>query len=74
MDWLDSLEARNRSQAKYDKNHTKGVYLKLNLKTDKDIIQWLWSQKSIQGSIKKLIREDIHRQNDPNIQGGGSSL
>lgn len=43
MDWLDSLEARNRAQAKYDKEHTKGVYMKLNLRTDMDIIRWMWA-------------------------------
>lgn len=62
MDWLDSLDARNKAQAKYDKIHTKGVYLKLNLETDRDIIQWMWRQTSTQGSIKRLIREDIRRQ------------
>ena len=63
MDWLDSLEARNRAQAKYDKEHTKGVYMKLNLRTDMDIIRWMWAQNSVQGSIKRLIREDICRKN-----------
>ena len=63
MDWLDSSKARNRAQAKYDKEHTKGVYMKLNLRTDTDIIRWMWAQGSVQGSIKRLIREDICRKN-----------
>ena len=61
-DWLDSIEARNKAQAKYDKQHTQGLYIKLNLKTDLDIIQWLWAQSSKQGAIKNLIREDIARK------------
>lgn len=61
MEWMEQVEARNRSQAKYDKAHTKGIYLKLNLRTDKDIIWWTWSQQSVQGSIKKLIREELQK-------------
>ena len=60
-DWLESVESRNKKQAKYDKEHTVGFYMKLNTKTDSDIIKWLWTQKSKQGAIKKLIREEIER-------------
>lgn len=74
MDWLDSLEARNRAQAKYDKEHTKGVYMKLNLRTDMDIIRWMWAQDSVQGSIKTLIREDIRRKNEMKSKEGVSTL
>ena len=58
-DWIDTIEARTRAQAKYDKEHTKGLYIKLNIRTDLDIIQWLWAQPSKQGAIKALIRQDI---------------
>lgn len=61
-DWLDSIQSRNKAQAKYDKEHTQGLYIKLNLKTDLDIIQWLWKQSSKQGAIKQLIREEIKRE------------
>lgn len=61
-DWLDSIESRNKAQAKYDKEHTKGLYIKLNVKTDLDIIRWLWAQPSKQGAIKQLIREEIARK------------
>ncbi len=72
MDWLETIEARTRAQAKYDKEHTKGLYMKLNLRTDIDIIRWTWSQKSVQGSIKRLIREDIRRkQEEADGQGKG---
>lgn len=63
-DWLDSIEARNRSQAKYDKENTVRLNLKFNIHTDKDIIQWLWQQSSKQGSIKRLIREDIAKERE----------
>ena len=60
-DWLDAIEARTRTQAKYDKKNTVGFYMKLNIHTDQDIIHWMWSQPSKQGSIKRLIREEIAR-------------
>lgn len=46
-------------QQKYDKTHTKGVYLKLNKETDRDILEHLQKQNNKQGYIKKLIREDM---------------
>lgn len=45
--------------ASYDKANTKGVYLKLNKKTDADIIALLADVKNKQGYIKELIRVDI---------------
>lgn len=55
-------EAEKRAKEKYDKEYTKGLYIKLNIRTDKDIIHWLWMQSNKQGRIKELIREDIKRQ------------
>lgn len=54
-------DARKRANAKYDKWHTKGIYLKLNLKTDKDIIEQLERVDNKQGYIKDLIRFDISK-------------
>ena len=53
--------ARTKAQAKYDKNHTVGFYMKLNTGTDQDILTWLEHQESKQGAIKLLIREEIQR-------------
>lgn len=61
-DWLDSTEARNKAQEKYDRAHTTGFYMKLNTRTDSDIIHWLWGQTSKQGAIKRLIRDEISRK------------
>ena len=52
-------EAQKRAVLKYDAKNTKQYHLKLNLKTDADIIQRLEEQESVQGYIKDLIREDI---------------
>ncbi len=54
-------EAQKRATAKYDSGHTKQVKLKLNLKTDSDIIERLDEVGNIQGYIKRLIREDIKK-------------
>ena len=59
--WGMTSESQIRAQAKYDANNTVRFSLKFNIKTDKDIIRWLWNQPSKQGSIKRLIREDIAR-------------
>lgn len=54
-----TTEAMKRSIAKYDAKNTKQIKLKLNLKTDADIIEKLEQVGNVQGYIKKLIREDI---------------
>ena len=49
-------KARAEKKAEYDKKNTKGIYLKLNKKTDSDIIATLETQDNKQGFIKALIR------------------
>ena len=56
-----ATEAQLKAQAKYDAEHTTGVYLKLNNKNDADILDRLASVDNRQGYIKQLIREDIKR-------------
>ena len=55
-------DSQLRAQAWYDSRNTKSYSLKLNLKTDADIIGWLRKKQSIQGTIKELIRAEIRRQ------------
>ena len=64
VNWGLCSEAQTRAQAKYDAEHTKRISLKLNLRTDLDIIKWTWRQHSVQGSIKRLIREEIAREEE----------
>lgn len=56
-----ATEAQKRAVKKYDKENVKGVFLKLNKNTDKDILEKLWSEENVQGYIKRLIREDIKK-------------
>jgi len=51
---------RDERQKKYDKKNTIHVSLKLNLKTDNDIISRI-DMNHKQGSIKELIRQGIKR-------------
>ena len=47
----------------YDKNNTVGLYLKLNKKTDADIITALETCSNKQGFIKRLIRDYLRDEN-----------
>lgn len=45
----------------WDRNNTTQLKLKLNNRTDADILAWLEKQDSKQGAVKKLIRNAISR-------------
>lgn len=53
-----SAESKAR-QLEYDKKMTRFVAMKLNKKTDADILAWLSAQTNMQGYIKELIRRDM---------------
>lgn len=57
-------KAQIKAQAKYDKANTVQITLKLNKKTDADIIEALESVSNKQGYIKELIREDLEMFKD----------
>lgn len=57
-------DSKYEAQSRYDDWNTVQVKLKLNKKTDRDILKWIDSHKysrstSVQGAIKSLIRADI---------------
>lgn len=54
-----SSEAQIRAAAKYDKQNTRLIQLKLNKKTDADILEFLDAQENRQGFIKELIRKHM---------------
>ena len=56
-----ATEAMRRGIAKYDKANTTQIKMKLNNKTDADILAHLDRQENKQGYIKKLIREDMNK-------------
>lgn len=49
------------AQQKYDAANTTRVFIKLNNKTDADIIEKLNSVDNRQGYIKELIRKDLNQ-------------
>lgn len=55
-------KAQLRAQIKYDKNNTVQVKIKLNKKTDSDILEILNVVSNKQGYIKELIRIDRIRK------------
>lgn len=54
-------EAQIKAQAKYDAKNTRQIHLKLNRRTDWDVLEKLDSVPSKQGYIKELIRADLNR-------------
>lgn len=59
-----TYESQKRAVAKYDAAHTKQVKLKLNLRSDQDILERLAEVGNIQGYIKSLIRADIKKETE----------
>ena len=56
-----ATEAQIKAQAKYDSENTRQVHLKLNLRTDGEVLEKLDSVPSKQGYIKELIRADLKK-------------
>lgn len=50
------------ARSRYDAANTRQVKMKLNIKTDADILAWLDAQESKQGAIKQAIRKEIKKQ------------
>jgi hypothetical protein len=48
-------------QERYDRKNTIQVKLKLNMKTDADIIEYLSSLENKQGTLKELIRKELKK-------------
>lgn len=52
-------KAQRAASAKYDKENTKGIYLKLNKNTDAAILEHLTKVGKVQTYIKSLILKDM---------------
>lgn len=65
---IKMTEARKQAQKRYDeqtKDRNYRVCLKFNNKKDNEVAKKLKREKNKQGYIKKLIEEDIVRENTP---------
>lgn len=56
-----ATEAQIKAQKRYDAKNTRQLHLKLNRRTDWDVLEKLDSVPSKQGYIKALIRADLNR-------------
>lgn len=56
------MKKQYKQQGEWDKTNTTQVKLKLNNRTDADIIYRLKEVGNKQGYIKKLIRQDINKK------------
>ena len=52
-------EIQKKAGTKYDRKNTRQIKLKLNKKTDADILNKLDNEQNKQGYIKNLIRKDM---------------
>lgn len=57
-------KAQLKAQAKYDKQHTRQVVLKLNTSSDADILAKLDNENNKQGYIKELVRENMRNRSE----------
>lgn len=55
-------ESAKAAKARYDAKTARYFSLKLNRNTDSEIIEHLEHQESIQAYLKRLIREDMKRE------------
>ena len=56
-----ATEAQLKAGYKYDKANTRQIHLKLNRRTDEDVLEKLDSVPNKQGYIKQLIRADLKK-------------
>ena len=52
-------DAKRKTNMDYDRKNTKLIGMKLNRKTDADILEHLATKDNIQGYLKELIRNDM---------------
>ena len=57
-----TTDAQKRASAKYDAENTRQYHLKLNTKTDRELIQYLAQCQSVQGTIKAALRAWMDKQ------------
>lgn len=57
-----ATEAQIKAQVKYDAENTRQIHLKLNRRTDGDVLDKLDNVANKQGYIKKLIRADLAKK------------
>lgn len=52
----------------YEKENLRQIRLKINRKTEPELLEWIEKQKNIQGYIKQLIRREMPKKAELNNQ------
>ena len=53
--------AQAEYMANYEKENLRQIRLKINRKTEPELLAWIEKQENIQGYIKELIRKDMEQ-------------
>ena len=53
--------AQTEYMANYEKENLRQIRLKINRKTEPELLEWIEKQDNIQGYIKRLILDDMER-------------
>lgn len=56
-------------QERYDVRNRKIITFKLNINTDADIFAWFEKQGNKQGALKKLVRDQIQKEQQTEQDG-----
>ena len=56
--------AQTEYMANYEKENLRQIRLKINRKTEPELLEWIEKQDNIQGYIKRLILEDMERNKE----------
>ena len=59
---MPDIEKRKAYNIEYIKNFQRQFMLKVNRKTEPEMVEWLESQESVQTYLKQLIQEDMNRK------------
>ena len=56
--------AQTEYMVNYERENLRQIRLKINRKTEPDLLEWIEKQENIQGYIKRLIQEDMDREKE----------
>lgn len=56
--------------ANYEKENLRQIRLKINRKTEPELLEWLKKKGNIQGYIKELIRKDMEQSEEKENESG----
>ena len=64
--------SKKSARERYDEVNTQRVSLKLNKKTDSEILEWLDTKDNKQGAIKNAIMDVIRREKENKNENGNN--